>query len=107
VVALIRLGAGGFYIATDPVTDRIYAQARPLRPGIHVAVINGQTNAVAATITGVNPAGVATDPRTDTIYATEPGADGPGQVYVINGQTNTVYVTNTGSRSVSVLAGAG
>jgi YVTN family beta-propeller protein len=74
-------------IATDPQTNMIYAAT--FKPNAVVA-INGQTNTVAATITGVNPLGVATDPQTDTVYATEPEADGPGAVYVINGQTNTL-----------------
>lgn len=93
---LTRVPSGAkdtFGIATDPQSNMIYAGT--LDPNTLVA-INGQTNTVAATITGVNATGVATDPQTDTVYATEPSADGPGLVYVINGQTNTLTTTIPG-----------
>jgi DNA-binding beta-propeller fold protein YncE len=50
-----------------------------------VAVINGQTNRIAASVpVGHHPRDVA-----------------------VNQQTNTIYTTNTGDNSVSVIAGAG
>src|SRR5205823_11849651 len=88
-----------------------------------VAVINGRTTAVTATIAvGGFPLAVAADPKTNTAYVT----NNDGTVSVINGRTNTVtatipvglspdavaadpkakavYVANAGSGTVSVLA---
>jgi len=90
-----------------------------------VAVLNGQTNTVVATIpVGQLPQGVAVNPATNKVYVANSVV--PGTVSVINGQRNTVtatipvgaapfgvavnpktgtvYVTNSGDGTVSVIA---
>lgn len=114
------------YVATDPVTNTIYA-TEPFTSGPALLyVVDGQTSTLTTTIQGGSPDGIATDPRTGFVYT----ADYYGKnVRVINGRTNKVtavvgvgrnpqgvaadpqanriYVANTRSASVSVLAGAG
>jgi YVTN family beta-propeller protein len=77
-------------IAVNPRTNMVYVAGGSARG---LLVINGKTDTVAATITGVDVQRVAVDPQTDTIYADYPLAEGPGVVYVINGRTDTVTRT--------------
>jgi YVTN family beta-propeller protein len=78
------VAGGPLWTAVDPETDTIYATDH--LTGM-VSVINGQTNAVTATIPVVSdPSDVAVNPHTDMIYAD----NSAGGVSVINGQTDTV-----------------
>ena len=105
----------------NPQTDTIYVTSQGLQT---VSVINGRSNAVAATIPVTGFAtGVAVNPRTsivcvtvfepegtvavisartNTIVATVPVGSFPFQVGT-NPRTNTAYVTNAISNTVSVL----
>ena len=92
VTAQIKLGGFGFWIATDPATDRIYTEAAT-SPGVeHVAVIDGRTNTLIARIPthSIFVEGIAVNPVTNMIYA---AAGSPDSLLVISGQTNKVTAT--------------
>jgi YVTN family beta-propeller protein len=76
-------------IAVNATTDTIYVTNLNAAT---VAVINGATNAVTATVSvRFASFGVAVDPTTNTIYT--PNQDGSTGVWVIDGATNTVTTT--------------
>jgi DNA-binding beta-propeller fold protein YncE len=91
--AVVKVGAGAFYLAVSPATDTVYTAGVA---GNTVAVINGATcngtdhsgcGQLAATATvGSSPFGVAVNDRTHTVYVTNAG-DSPGTVSVINSAT--------------------
>jgi YVTN family beta-propeller protein len=98
---IARIPEPGVYsegTVADPLTNMVYVTDRSVQG---VLVIDGRTNQVVTTITGVYAEYMAIDPRTSTLYATWPGAEGAGTLYVISTQTNTV----TGSRTVSAPTG--
>jgi YVTN family beta-propeller protein len=104
--------------AVNPTTDTVYVANQS---GFSVPAINGQDNAVTATIRRRRPFGIAANPATNTTYTDS----FDNTVSVISGQTNTVvatisvgstpegvavnpetntsYVTNSLSGTVSVL----
>jgi YVTN family beta-propeller protein len=92
VVASITVGGGVFFMAVDPVTNRIYAQAIVSGTLGRLQVINGQTNKVVAGVPDHNgSAEVAVNPVTNTIYVSDNGS-----LLVISGQTNKVTGTIPG-----------
>lgn len=92
VVAGIKVGGGAFFMAVNPVTDRIYVQAIVSSTLGRLQVINGRTNKVVAGITDHNgSAAVAVDPVTDTVYVSDNDS-----LLVISAQTNTVTGTIAG-----------
>jgi YVTN family beta-propeller protein len=100
VLATVPVGQGAFYLAANPVTNKIYVanycgsdpSCANTSPGT-VTVIDGLTNTVAATVTvGVHPVFLVINPVTNKIYVTNRRT---GTVSVINGATNTVTTTIT------------
>jgi YVTN family beta-propeller protein len=109
-------------VAVNPATNRIYVGNRG---DDTVSVIDGETNAVVATIpVWYEPWGVAANPTTNRIYvssrsdtvsvidgatdavvATVPVGEEP-QGVTANPTTNRIYVANYGGHSVSVIDGA-
>jgi YVTN family beta-propeller protein len=86
VVAGIKVGGGVFFMAVNPVTNRIYAQAIVSTTLGRLVVIDGRTNKVVAGVPDHNgSAAVAVNPVTDTIYVSD--AD---SLLVISGQTSKV-----------------
>jgi large repetitive protein len=83
------IASAGGNVTVDPATDTVYAGMWPPSGGTRVAVIDGATNAITATITLTNTAGaavLAADPSTDTIFAAAPKET----LYAINGADNAV-----------------
>jgi YVTN family beta-propeller protein len=111
-------------VAVNSTTNTIYAVNSYAST---VAVIDGATNAVTATIAVPSvPLGVAVNPVTNTVYLTNQSANtvtvingatnavsatislGSGttpQGIAVNPTTNTIYVTNEASSTVSVISG--
>jgi len=80
-------------VAVNPVTNMIYAANYT---GNTVGVIDGNTNAVVATIpVGAGPFSLAVNPVTNLVYVSNSGApQGTGMsVMVIDGSSNTVAAT--------------
>ena len=100
VVAKIRLGPSSF-IATDPLTNRIYVQAFVSTTAGKLDVVNGRTNKVIATVPDANSSwGVATDPKTNTVYF----GGAQDSLLVLNGQTDTVAATITNIQGSDITA---
>jgi len=122
-------GADPNGIAVNPVTNRIYVTHYDgSASGNFVAVIDGTTNAIIATVKpgngpvqgglGVNPVTnriyvsnyndntvAVIDGVTNSVIATVPVGSNP-EGLVLNPVTNTVYVTNFNSNFVTVINGA-
>jgi DNA-binding beta-propeller fold protein YncE len=74
-------------IDVNPVTNKIYLAVGQNGPPFGaVLVIDGQTNAITASIMVLDPNDIAVDSATNIIYASNTS----GQVYVIDGSTNIV-----------------
>ena len=95
LLATVPVGQDGFYLATNPVTNKTYVVnycgndpgCGSQSPGT-VTVINGLTNTVDATITvGGHPTFVMINPLTNKLYVPNRRDN---TVSVINGATNTV-----------------
>ena len=89
-------------VAVDQATDRVYLASLS---SDQVTVVNGATNAIAATValTG-NPLGVTPDATTNVIYVTERTPSGV-DVAVIDGATATVTATipaTSGQTSIGI-----
>lgn len=94
VSATINLGSPNFPedVAVDPTNNTVYVANTDTDS---VSVINGNTNAVVATIAvGVSPTSVAVDPGTRTAY-------------VANYSSDSVSVINTVTRAVVATVGVG
>ena len=98
LLATVPVGQDAFYLAANPVTNKIYVAnycgndpgCGASSPGT-VTVINGLTNTVDATITvGVRCRFLLINPVTNKIYVTNRHDN---TVSVINGATNTVTTT--------------
>ena len=122
-------GADPNGIAVNPVTNRIYVTHYDgSTSGSFVAVIDGATNGIIATVNpgnGPDSGGLGVNPVTNRIYvsnyndntvavidgvtnsvmATVPVGSNP-EGLVLNPVTNTVYVTNFNSNFVTVINGA-
>jgi large repetitive protein len=100
LTATIPVGVDPRSIAVDPDTGMVYVDNSH---DDSVSVINGATNSVTATITGLTSRatdsinGVAVDPVTDMVYVGIYEGGGISGVAAINGLTNTVTGTITGS----------
>jgi large repetitive protein len=98
VEASLSLGAYLDGVAVDAATDMIYVTHYATGGASSVVVVNGGTNAVAATIPepeDSHPEGVAADSDTDTVYVANYGTQ---NVAVIDGKTNAITATvSTGS----------
>jgi YVTN family beta-propeller protein len=92
VVTSIKVGGGAFFMAVNPVANRIYAQAIVSGTLGRLVVIDGRTNKVVAGVPDHNgSAAVAVNPVTDTIYVSDNDS-----LLVISGQTNKVTGTIPG-----------
>lgn len=102
VVATIKVGGAAYWVATNPLTDKVYVQVLQ-RSGDVVAVIDGRTNTLVAEIPEPGPdwAGIAVNPVTDTLYV---GGGSAAGMLVINGRTNKVTTTIPGVGAWSVAA---
>ena len=98
ILATVPVGQDGFYLAANPVTNKVYVAnycgndpgCGSTSPGT-VTVINGLTNTVDATITvGGHPTFVVINPLTNKLYVPNRRDN---TVSVINGVTNTVIKT--------------
>src|ERR1035438_9467071 len=98
LLATVPVGQDGFYLAANPVTNKIYVvnycgndpSCGTTTPGT-VTVINGLTNTVDATITvGGHPTFVMINPLTNKLYVPNRRDN---TVSVINGATNAVINT--------------
>jgi YVTN family beta-propeller protein len=77
-------------IAVSPQTNMVYVAGYSASAG-YVTVINGATNAIAATLTvGQHPTSLALDTAANKIYV---GDSNAGTVTAIDGTTNTVQAT--------------
>jgi YVTN family beta-propeller protein len=100
VVASIKVG-GAFFLAVNPVTDRIYVQAIVSTTLGRVVVIDGRTNKVVARVDDQNNSqAVAADPVTNTVYALSQGPDG---LLVIDGRTSKVTATIPSVAGIDVV----
>ncbi len=98
LLATVPVGQDAFYLAANPVTNKIYvANYCGMDPGCGssspgtVTVIDGLTNTVDATITvGVRPGFLLINPLTNKIYVSNRHDN---TVSVINGATKTVTTT--------------
>lgn len=120
---VVRVGGYPAGVAVNPSTGKVYVANFLSKT---VSVIDGATNTVVATISGVpSPAFVAVNPVTNIVYVTNIGNN---TVSMIDGATNTVvanitvgylpygvavdpvtnmvYVVNDGNDTVSVINGA-
>jgi YVTN family beta-propeller protein len=82
VISTILVGSGPHNIKVNPATNMIYVS----NFGGGISVIDGKTDAVVFTISGINPNAIAVNPNTNLIYATVRSVG----VYVINGSTNAI-----------------
>jgi YVTN family beta-propeller protein len=88
---------GASSVAVNETTNTVYVSNGPrLDPTTNaeiytVSVINGQTNAIAATIQFSNaPGNIAVDPLTNLVYVATGISTSGNSITVINGTTNTV-----------------
>lgn len=90
VIATIPVQNNPNGIGINPNTNMIYVSNYGNNT---VSVINGETNTVVNTISGIQfPFGVAVNPTTNMIYVVESIAN-PPEIAVINGSTNTIMQT--------------
>ncbi len=107
VTATITLGPRVYGVAVDPLTDMVYVTERLIGNAFgSVAVINGATNTLMATIdtaSGSTPAGIAVDSATNSVYV--PNYPDPS-ISVIDGATNAVTATISTATGTKMLAAA-
>jgi DNA-binding beta-propeller fold protein YncE len=87
IEATLTLAGAPYATAVDTATNTVY-----VCDGSQIAVIDGATNTISATIPmppGITAEGVAVDSTTNTVFVTN-GSSNDGSVIFIDGNTNTV-----------------
>lgn len=102
LVATIRVGGHMYWIAADPLTDKVYVQDWR-QSANQIAVIDGRTDTVIARVpeSGPDAMGIAADPLTSRVYV---AGGSTGGVLVIDGRTNQAVATVPGTGGDSRIA---
>ena len=123
LIDTISVGSNGnpFYIAVDPVTNKIYV---PIENYNTAWVIDGATDSALPFVVGWNHTAVGVNTLTNTIYMSQPNSSSVTVIdgttlsaqavpagadawnVAVNPRTNKIYVANFNGNSVTVIDGA-